>query len=517
MVDLSSLIFNECVFLIQLTEDLTSLQNLKCLYLANCLRLSRLPESLGKLKSLVRLDLTGTSIRTLPDSVGELKELEQLVLSGSFIVVLPETFGALESLVVLDLSYSRIEALPNSIGRLKNLRQLSLNSCFQIKRLPETLGDLESLVLLNVSSSSVMALPASIGRLKKLERLEMKESRMDRLPPEIGELHSLRILNLNGASNIRALPSSISQLSLLKILILVNSTRLQELPELPQTLTKLHIISCVLVKVPNLSRLSNLRDLKLVDGSKWFVKTRIIESPHLKGIRNLPRLEYLELIISNITTLPQDLGVLSHLRSLTLGCPSFTCIPRLPTSIKFLQLKSIHSELKMFNVSYLRDLETLFISGFSFTALSDLQLPESLKLLSLGNCQIQSTSDGIPPLKNLVHLELLRCKNLSEISGFEGLESLETLDIECCESLQHIGNLFEMKRVKVTIFSCPVLNLESYKFARTHVSKLFGTAMVHDEKIIRELIKRDDLQVSEYLSWWEGSSNEEITSEHVSA
>ena len=86
--------------------------------------LRSLPDGIGKLASLERLDLSGSrALEGLPESIdGELSNLKDLNLSFTGIRTLPDWIGNLESLEFLYLSFSRLESLPPSIENLNNLR-----------------------------------------------------------------------------------------------------------------------------------------------------------------------------------------------------------------------------------------------------------------------------------------------------------------------------------------------------------------------------------------------------------
>ena len=82
---------------------------------------------------------------------------------------MPEWIGDLISLNRLDLDYSGITSLPSSIGRLHNLEELSLVET-GLSCLPDEIGDLASLENLDLSGScGITSLLPSIGRLHNLE------------------------------------------------------------------------------------------------------------------------------------------------------------------------------------------------------------------------------------------------------------------------------------------------------------------------------------------------------------
>jgi len=173
-----------------------------------------------KERRVAYLYLEGSKITTLPPSIGRLEDLQYLDLSATEkLVNLPEEIGDLANLNKLDLQRSGITSLPPSIGRLKNLQVLNLSSAKELVNLPEEIGNLTSLCSLSLYGSNITSLPPSIGRLKNLQVLNlMCTEELVNLPEEIGDLTSLTNLNLL-YSNITSLPSSIGRLRNLKDLI----------------------------------------------------------------------------------------------------------------------------------------------------------------------------------------------------------------------------------------------------------------------------------------------------------
>ena len=72
-------------------------------------RISALPDDIGKLVFLVRLELDRNQLVTLPESFGELRALEKLDLKHNMLKSLPESFGKLTALMELDLENNRFE------------------------------------------------------------------------------------------------------------------------------------------------------------------------------------------------------------------------------------------------------------------------------------------------------------------------------------------------------------------------------------------------------------------------
>ncbi|KAK9069827.1 hypothetical protein SSX86_010223 [Deinandra increscens subsp. villosa] len=159
--------FSCCPKLKRLPRSICSLQDLKVLNLFRS-GIEELPEDIGKLICLEKLDLSYSKVKHLPDSICMLKHLNTLLLPGCKVLnKLPEGVGYLESLEELNLNYcKKISEIPDSICKLKHLKELNLSGCSELKKLPENIGDLECLEKLNLMCTSISHLPCSISLLK---------------------------------------------------------------------------------------------------------------------------------------------------------------------------------------------------------------------------------------------------------------------------------------------------------------------------------------------------------------
>ena len=57
------------------------------------LKLSTLPEAIGRLSQLQTLDLSDNQLSTLPEAIGQLSQLQKLDLSHNQLSTLPEAIG----------------------------------------------------------------------------------------------------------------------------------------------------------------------------------------------------------------------------------------------------------------------------------------------------------------------------------------------------------------------------------------------------------------------------------------
>lgn len=108
-------------------------------------RFTELPEEIGTLQQLTRLDLSNTSVQHLPDAIGELRQLRHLAMSLGMLTSVSEQIAQLPHLERLDLAYNRLTSLPEAIGHMPSLKAL------------------------NLSGNAFTSLPASIDRIENLQ------------------------------------------------------------------------------------------------------------------------------------------------------------------------------------------------------------------------------------------------------------------------------------------------------------------------------------------------------------
>ena len=134
--------------------------------------LNNVPESIGNLTNLRRLDLGSNNLTVLPESIGNLTNLTSLNLNFNKLTVLPESIGNLKNLTSLSLSGNRLTEIPQTIGKLKYLKQLLLGNN-QITKIPNSIGNLENLETLSVHTNQLTELPRTLSRLKNLINISL--------------------------------------------------------------------------------------------------------------------------------------------------------------------------------------------------------------------------------------------------------------------------------------------------------------------------------------------------------
>eukprot|EP00033_Pygsuia_biforma_P005304 GCRY01005845.1.p1 GENE.GCRY01005845.1~~GCRY01005845.1.p1 ORF type:complete len:394 (-),score=50.53 GCRY01005845.1:38-1219(-) len=135
-----------------MTLEIFNLNHLRVLKISQSLTLLLVPEDLGRLKSLVHLEITDCVNLATVWGLGALAALETLVISGTCIETLPREIGNCTELTVLNLNHNKIGKLPGAISHCKKLAVLDV-SHNQLHKLPAIFNDLSSLSELHLDGN----------------------------------------------------------------------------------------------------------------------------------------------------------------------------------------------------------------------------------------------------------------------------------------------------------------------------------------------------------------------------
>jgi hypothetical protein len=220
---------------------------------------SELPENVGQLDQLRVFQAEMNKLTALPESIGNLQRLEKLDLSGSWsrndnipmynaIKTLPASFGKLRKLREWKMDENGLESLPDSIGGCSGLITVSLNHN-HLKKLPVGVSLWQMCENLNLRANKFTDFPQVLSMLKRLDQLDLGFNEIDRIPEIIGQFANLTLLILNG-NKISKLPDALFGLKKLATLGLGQN----QITEIPLTFTKLSLRSLSLEdnQLPNL-------------------------------------------------------------------------------------------------------------------------------------------------------------------------------------------------------------------------------------------------------------------------
>ncbi|KAL3746481.1 hypothetical protein ACJRO7_015444 [Eucalyptus globulus] len=404
------------------------------------------PPAICDLKYLSSLKLEGQCMRELHPSIGEMAGLTCLSLRGCRrLRKLPLSIGKLRSLLLLNLLYTRIEELPDSIGELKRLEEMNLGYT-QIRELPSTIGGLKSLLALNLQRTKITELPPSIGYLIRLECLLMAGSKIKELPKAIGMLENLKVLESRNCKNLDGeIPSEIGRVSSLEVLD-VSGSKVSRVPTTINQLSRLQELrfgDChKLERLPQLP--ASLKVLCFGAGTALGSPAQTLS----KGKGKSAKLEDWNI------TWPSQLWALS------IYCDDPRSLTRLPSSLSLLELRDVQSPIKqpfLSNLRYLKHLSRLTLFRCWLKEIEFDQL-ENLHYLSVAESESLVRLSGLSNLGKLEELTVRSCSQLIEIQDIEELQSLKELSIRKCSSIKRLPNLSKLYKLRTLhLFNCESL------------------------------------------------------------
>jgi len=203
-----------------------------------------LPEKISKLQKLEILELWGNKLEVggIPQDIGDLSKLERLNLGRNNLTELPGGVVGLKShLKYLNMiNNERLDKFPENITELTKLTHLTISGSFN--SLPDEIGELTELRVLNLGGNKNLdTVPSSLGKLKKLQVLDLGKNKdsvsvnkeLTLSPIKWYRLRNLSILKL-GYNKLDLLPDEIRELPKLVDLDLSYNNCLKHVPLLPQ-------------------------------------------------------------------------------------------------------------------------------------------------------------------------------------------------------------------------------------------------------------------------------------------
>ncbi|KAK9073048.1 hypothetical protein SSX86_007370 [Deinandra increscens subsp. villosa] len=296
----------------QVPEFFANFKNLTVMNLGSCNLLGIFPNKILQLQSLEILDLAvnknlygslpdfpiNGSLKSLvlsntnfsggiPESIGNLKNLSRIELPNSnFSGQIPKSVQNLTQLGYIDLSSNTFIGQVPSFHKCKNLTHVDFSRNSLSGKIPAAhFHDLENLVSVDLRFNDFNgSIPSSLFSLHKLQQIQLSSNNFDGLLPNFTNpsLSSLDTLDLSSNKLKGDIPISIFELQKLKILLLSSNN-----------------LSGTIRTRDFQNRLSNLTTLDLS-----FNNLSIETSPNLTLVNHLPKFSTLKLASCNLLKFP---------------------------------------------------------------------------------------------------------------------------------------------------------------------------------------------------------------------
>lgn len=397
------------------------------------------------------LDLYQQHLTTLPDSLGNLTDLVSLRVVDNNLTNLPYSIGNLTNLRELRLYHNQLKTLPDSITNLQQLTWLSL-SLNRFTVFPEQITELTNLIGLRLNGNQLTVLPQSITRLTNLTHLDISGNSLVDLSV-LNDLPNIKIVKFWGINlprkywiYLRSIPSALQLIS----------GKIVELE----------------IKFENFKHLSNESLIRLPNNLGKYLPTtaeqdeaidprpeslsfidRIAKKILVSANRNLDRTlsdSHLHLSKNKLTSLPLDIGKLTHLTCIELRGNQLTSLPASIGNLRkltHLDLRSNQLSSLPASIDNLTNLTHLYLGGNLFETLPD-AIGEMKKLthLHLNGNSLTSLPDSLKNLNKLVEL-YINSNNLDWLNlSIDGLTSLKHLNMSRNQiaKLPSLGNLVNL-------------------------------------------------------------------------
>lgn len=263
----------------------------------------------------------------------------------------------------------------------------------------ETIGCLERLIFWNLKGyKNLKKLTQSIGLLKSLETLILVDcSKLDELPNELEKMQSLTVFHADG---INQLPSGDAKSRNAFFWSWLSKPRTPKfsLASLPRSLLNLSLAGC------------NLSDDAL-----------------MKDFGGMTLLQKLDLSRNPICSLPDSIKGLNMLKVLVLeSCNKLQSLPELPSSLKDLSTHNCSSLQRMSNLPNLPD--SLYVKLYNCEEL--VKIRGLFKLEPIGNFDIHMVNNlGLFDLELLQGVEIMLWNNLAKIARKGPIQGLDEFGI----------------------------------------------------------------------------------------
>ncbi|XP_058202579.1 receptor-like protein 7 [Rhododendron vialii] len=303
---------------------LSNISSLTTLNLEGCLLYGEFPMEIFRLPQLQILNVAGNENLTgsLPEFQSN-SHLKSLIFQGTgFYGKLPGSIGRLESLVYLDLSQTSLSGtLTSPLGNLTRLSFLFLNDCKFSGQVPSSLANLSQLTEFGIGNNDFDAgpLPLPPGKLLKLTRLSARRMNLQgEIPLSLANLTQLSYLSVRVNDLVGKIPLWFMNLTLLTVVDLSQNHFHGTIPRSITQLKRLDFLSLHsnsftdIVELDMFMKLPNLVLLQL-----GINNLTVLDKNSTNG--TLPKLDILGLASCNLVEFPSILRFQDELQALTLN------------------------------------------------------------------------------------------------------------------------------------------------------------------------------------------------------
>ena len=148
--------------------SMKELSNVTEIYVS-CENIRMIPDCIIELKAVKVFYLSSNPLETrISGNLWKLTTLTHLFLGFCQLTSLPDAIGNLINLEKLDVAYNALTSLPNTLGNLRRMKYLYLSGN-QLTEIPDILGEnLLDLEYLHLYNNNLESIPQSFENLKKL-------------------------------------------------------------------------------------------------------------------------------------------------------------------------------------------------------------------------------------------------------------------------------------------------------------------------------------------------------------